>query len=382
MFRYILSGKRLDQSRLRSGLILLWLLCALSAGMAHAQPGEELVTLGHAIAPEPEVVIPPEYPISARSSWVEGWVILAFDVDAEGRAVDIQAMDAIGDTRIQKSFEEAAISALQQWEFRPATIDGQPVRQSNMLQKFIFALHDSNAGVSRRFRQIYGRAAEALDNNDLGEAAKRIGKLNDIQINLLAEYAYLELIKAMYWQKAGDERKSLEHVELGIQIADDAATKAVYTQFLWMAVVQNGQANNFHKALEYYETYRKIVPDLDEDNAIHKTVQEIHETLAAEKPIITAGEVSACKLCKEETFRFNRELNRNRFSVSVDSGQVDKVRIRCGPARISLAWRADTVWKLENNPADCDVSVYGTQGAELRLIELPAEKQMVKSQAP
>ncbi len=136
-----------------------------------------------------------------------------------------------------------------------------------------------------------------------------------MQINLLAEYAYLELIKAMYWQKAGDERKSLEHVELGIQIADDAATKAVYTQFLWMAVVQNGQANNFHKALEYYKTFREIVPDLDEDNAIHKTVREIHETLAGDKAIITAGEVSACKLCKEEAFRFNRELNRNRFSV-------------------------------------------------------------------
>ncbi len=74
-------------------------------------------------------------------------MILAFDVDADGRVVDIQAMDAIGNTRIQKSFEKAAISALQQWRFTPATIDGQPVRQSNMLQKFIFALHDSNGGV-------------------------------------------------------------------------------------------------------------------------------------------------------------------------------------------------------------------------------------------
>lgn len=382
MLSSIFSKKRLGQSRLWPGLISLWLLCALSAGLAHAQPGEELITLGHGIAPEPERVIPPEYPLSARQRGVEGWVILAYDVDAEGRAVDIQAMDAIGSTNIQKSFEKAAISALQQWRFTPATIDGEPVRQSNMLRKFIFAMRDGNGGVTKRFRQAYSRAAEALDNGDLDEAAKRIGRLDDMQINVLAEYAYLELIKAMYWQKAGDERKSLEHVELGIKIADDVATRSVYTQFLWMAVVQNGYANNFHKALEYYETYREIVPDLDEDNAIHKTVRGIHEILAGDKAIITAGEVSACKLCKENAFRFNHELNRSRFSVQVDSGQIDKVSISCGPAHVSLAWRADTVWNLKNNPADCDVYIYGTPGAELRLIELPREEQMVESQAP
>ncbi len=309
-------------------------------------------------------------------------MILAFDVDAKGRAVDIQTIDSSGTTSVQKNFEKATIDALRKWRFTPATVDGEPVRQSNVIQEFVFSMADANSGVTDHFRHAYGRAAVALDDGDLAKAADGIAGLDDMQINLLAEYAYLELIKAMYWQKAGDDRRSLEHVELGIRIADNAATRSVYLQFLWMAVVQNAQANNFHRALEHYETLLEIVRDVDEDNAIHETVRKIRETLSGDETIIRAGEISACKLCKTEAFLFTLELNRNRFSVQVDSGQVDKVKISCGPAHVSLEWRADLVWNLENNPANCDVSVFGTPGSKLRLIELPAEGQLAEPLAP
>jgi TonB family protein len=66
---------------------------------------------------QPQVIYKeePEYSDEARKAHFEGTVILAFDVDTSGRAVNIRVVRSLG-----LGLDEKAIAAVTHWKFRPA----------------------------------------------------------------------------------------------------------------------------------------------------------------------------------------------------------------------------------------------------------------------
>ncbi|HEX5306545.1 MAG TPA: energy transducer TonB [Dyella sp.] len=65
----------------------------------------------------------PRYPTQARRARTEGYVVLKFTVTAEGRTSNIEVVDS----QPRRVFDRAAIDAVERWEFKPATRNGQPV---------------------------------------------------------------------------------------------------------------------------------------------------------------------------------------------------------------------------------------------------------------
>lgn len=79
----------------------------------------------------------PVYPMRARSRQIEGRVTLEFVVTPQGSASHITVQTAApGDV-----FEDAAIAALQKWQFRPILKDGRPIAV-RARQTFAFKLDD------------------------------------------------------------------------------------------------------------------------------------------------------------------------------------------------------------------------------------------------
>lgn len=72
----------------------------------------------------PLVRIPPVYPLSARRRGIEGWVKVAFIVDAEGKVGDIAILAA----EPAGLFEESVTRCVRGWRFRPGTVAGMPVK--------------------------------------------------------------------------------------------------------------------------------------------------------------------------------------------------------------------------------------------------------------
>jgi periplasmic protein TonB len=64
----------------------------------------------------------PEYSDEARKAHFEGTVILAFDVDTSGRAINIRVVRGLG-----LSLDEKAIAAVTRWKFRPAVAGDRTV---------------------------------------------------------------------------------------------------------------------------------------------------------------------------------------------------------------------------------------------------------------
>ena len=73
----------------------------------------------------PEVVsrVEPRYPASARMIRSEGTVVVEVVVETDGSTGDVRILRGIS-----KALDEAAVAAIRQWRFRPARVEGNPVR--------------------------------------------------------------------------------------------------------------------------------------------------------------------------------------------------------------------------------------------------------------
>jgi protein TonB len=66
----------------------------------------------------------PEYPEAARKAGVEGKVLLEVMVKADGSVVSASVREGIAG---HPELDRAAVDAVKQWKFEPATADGVPV---------------------------------------------------------------------------------------------------------------------------------------------------------------------------------------------------------------------------------------------------------------
>jgi protein TonB len=71
----------------------------------------------------------PEYTDEARRARHQGTVVLAIDVDANGRVMNVRVVRSLG-----LGLDEKAIAAVQKWKFRPAMAGGRPVTAPAQVQ--------------------------------------------------------------------------------------------------------------------------------------------------------------------------------------------------------------------------------------------------------
>lgn len=65
---------------------------------------------------------PPDYPEALACDGIGGQVVLMLRIGPDGRTADVQLHRTSG----HRELDEAAITAVRGWEFRPATVAGQP----------------------------------------------------------------------------------------------------------------------------------------------------------------------------------------------------------------------------------------------------------------
>jgi TonB family protein len=98
---------------------LIVLCCLLAAaGWAFAEDTTSDPTL------VPGTRVSPVFPPAAAAARIEATVVLAVAVQADGSVGDVEVLDV---TRPNVGFERAAIDAIRQWRFDPATRNGEPV---------------------------------------------------------------------------------------------------------------------------------------------------------------------------------------------------------------------------------------------------------------
>lgn len=87
------------------------------------------------VPPQPQRTIAPDYPSRARKQGTTGEVRLSLLVGIDGRVRDVRVLSA----EPPGVFDQAAIAAVRQWTYSPATYDGQTVA-TRVTQPVVFAL--------------------------------------------------------------------------------------------------------------------------------------------------------------------------------------------------------------------------------------------------
>lgn len=87
---------------------------------------------------QPRVRIEPQYPRRPAMDGIEGFVTLSFDINEQGRPVNIQVIEA----KPKGKFETSARQALRRWKYEPKKIDGTPVPVLNHSVTLEFKLEE------------------------------------------------------------------------------------------------------------------------------------------------------------------------------------------------------------------------------------------------
>lgn len=95
-------------------------------------PGREPVR----VAAKLDRVVKPDYTRAALRAGVEGQVVVLLTIDEAGRVVDAKLVSGLG-----YGLDEVALEAVRKWRYRPATLDGKPIRTTQR-EKVRFVLED------------------------------------------------------------------------------------------------------------------------------------------------------------------------------------------------------------------------------------------------
>lgn len=80
--------------------------------------------------------VPPQYPRHALLNRVEGWVIVEFTIDTQGRVKSPRVVDASP----KGVFEGAALNAVKRFRFKPRTLGGTPIEVQGIRNRIRFSL--------------------------------------------------------------------------------------------------------------------------------------------------------------------------------------------------------------------------------------------------
>jgi TonB family protein len=114
-------------------------LLALALGMSHAAAaqkhggdgcGKNETKTDQGCRTNPTILkrTQPNYPPEARKRGVEGSVTMQGRLNEQGELVDVKVVKSDAtEVGYVESFKQAAIAAVRDWRYRPATINGEPV---------------------------------------------------------------------------------------------------------------------------------------------------------------------------------------------------------------------------------------------------------------
>jgi len=299
----------------------------------------------------------PRYPGINRRIGREGWVYLTFMVSPTGEPYDVAIIDSSGDER----FEAAAIDAVEQWTFEPATLGERPI-DAAMFYLMTFALSEdatASPGFVRMFRDLLSH----IEAGDRSAADGDLADLRGTERNLYEE-ANLNLATFHYAQKWGTPAEQYPPLRRATVMRDGKGflPDDVLTSLLKNRFALELELNHLADARSTGKTLLKREADQQIQTRIDQALARIDALETGDQPVLVAGRIG-------DSSHYVYRLLRNRFHLQDIDGNVAELRLHCERDYVGFTFRSDLAYTISEALGPCTLMVLGTPGTTFTLVE-------------
>ena len=342
------------------------LMATYQAG-ANTESPDTARLIASSIAAEPIERIAPKFPKREAKRGNEGWTQVSFVVGTDGKPYDVSVINSSG----SRYFDRASIDAVKQWQYSPASVNGQPIEQCKTNVQLDYRL--SGSGVSKKFYLRLKRALEHLKAGDETLIAESIGELEQLGARKMADTAWLSYVKANYYNLTGDSDKELFYLRRTIPYTHKNSKNSILPEQTALYSLQQLFILQAKKSLyqDALQTFRKLQQFESKEAllAINKLApynERIEQAIAGDKIISVAAHIGSSE-------QWDHNLSRSRFSISEIQGNLRKLDVRCANKRHIYTVNDSTEWIIPASWGQCQLLVNGDKGSQFKLIELPQQ---------
>jgi TonB family protein len=299
----------------------------------------------------------PTYPVSERRDRAEGWVIVNFMIDRQGKPYELSVADSTGNHVL----EQAALEQVQKWRFEPATLNGKPVDAGDHV-KMEFVLTNIKRGTSFHFGNLYQQAVKAIEAGDQKTAD---GKLALLKPYNLSEDAWLGVVQYMYCRKWCTGWRQL--TALRRAVADEKTPRflpqPILVSMLEAEVALELGLQDYAQALRTWDTLNALGLDEATRAKWQGAIDEIETLRTNDKAYAVMGEFG------DQSSWFFEPLKR-KFQVEVLTGSIAEIKLRCARQYVFFRFDPTVQYTIADDDQACSMEMVGQPGTKFRLTQM------------
>ena len=304
------------------------------------------------------------YPGSASRKKAEGYIELIYDIDQQGTPINLR-FNRISGIDIFETLIERNIN---DWNYLPATVDGMPIVQKNLLRTFNFSITKlSNKFpeplMRKNFANTYLEMRRLLKEEKYAELGEMLKMMEKAKIVRFSENRQFSLVKFTYLDKTGgsvqDKILTLERAIKGDARAEK--TKKSYSKIkamLFKLYVLNQQ---YIQAIIQYN-------DLRNSEFSESLLPELAPLLEIANAKLRSGEPLKATIKVDATEITTHYLSRRIFKVDTEE-KISFSELRCDDFNVSFDYKKDNLYQLPFDWNTCRLVIRAPEGALLTISE-------------
>ena len=319
----------------------------------------------------------PHYPAQDANNGKEGWVVLSYVIEPNGKV----SHPIIESSSGSKRFESEAVKAVKKWIYQPATYRGQPIVQSKNSVQINFKQFESNLGVSKNFFKLYQNYANANNNNDNVTKMKTLAQIAKVSVNLNIENFYQHIALAEKAKIEGQIDQQLTHLNLALRYSgiNNLLAKRTLNQKEKQVISELERAafNMLHQKMRLEinaSQYAQALQTISYIMAlpIARSHQHYYASQQANiSTLIDSSTVIKSSLAISPKGPLAYQLLRPSFKVNTIDGRLTKLDVRCRNSFQTYAFTRKKQWTIPKNWQDCSLYFYGEPNTHFTVEELP-----------
>lgn len=297
----------------------------------------------------------------------EGWVKLNFVVSKDGKAMEPIVVDSVGG----EAFEQAALDAVGEWRFEPSDIE-----TANNAVAVRFEHSDDSGKASRNFMRWYKLILTDLASDKIEKARANLERAKAFGGWNLYESTILSIVEGRVAESEGDAALSRESFRRALAINDNSALTAKTRRELLGSLIRiETEQQRFVAANEALVALRDIRGHAKVVESLAAEIEQLESAVDAETQITVAAAVAAPCDCESGQAVWAHKPSRRHFAIENIDGNVERLEARCDTDRLVAPVDSQLAWSIPEEWGNCEVFVFGDEGASFAFVESPASKE-------